>query len=94
MKTNTDGEEKIESETEEDHAFIDNEKVEEEGPSFYGALEQERADQSDGNQPRVNTPKPEKETVKPLKKLRDRLEEYLKVFPVIGFNWKIRLECS
>ena len=83
----TDGEEDdMESETGEDRAFIDDERVEEEGPSFYRALEQERAEQSDVNQPRVNTPEPEKKTVKPLKKLRDRLENYLKELPVLGFN--------
>ena len=83
----TDGEEDdMESETEEDRAFIDDERVEEEGPSFFRALEQERAEQSDVNQPRVNTPEPEKKTVKPLKKLRDRLENYLKELPVLGFN--------
>ncbi|KAL9979130.1 hypothetical protein ACROYT_G016744 [Oculina patagonica] len=48
----TDGEEdNIELEMEEDRAFIEDEEIEEDGPSFYRALEGNRAEQSDGNQP-------------------------------------------
>ena len=80
------------SETEEDHAFLDDE-VEEQCPSLYRALDQEREDQSDDDdqqyvddKPEVNNSEPKKEKDHPLKKLKDRLEEYLKELPVLGFN--------
>ena len=83
-------EEDIESETKEDRAFLDDE-VEEQGPSFYRALDREREEQSDDDQEYiddkpVNNPEPKNKKDHPLKKLRDRLEEYLKELPVLGFN--------
>ena len=85
-----DEEEATESEKEEDRAFLDDE-VEEQGPSFYRALDQEREDESDDDQgyvddkPEVNSSEPKKKKDHPLKKLRDRLEEYLYI--------QVRLEC-
>ena len=81
METDDEKEEEIESETEEDRAFLDDEELEEEGPSFYRAFSMERPDQHERDS--VNA-KEKKES--PLKKLKDRLEEYLKELPVIGFN--------
>ena len=71
-------EEDIELETEEDRAFLDDEEVEEEGPSFYRAIEQELteqgADDYDDKQPKMVSPEPEKIKQTPLSRLRDRLE--------------------
>ena len=85
-----DEEEDIESETEEDRAFVDDEV--EQGPSFYRALDQEREECSDDgeqyedNGREVNSPQPKKKKDHPLKILKDRLEDYLKELPVLGFN--------
>ncbi|KAJ7371340.1 hypothetical protein OS493_026440 [Desmophyllum pertusum] len=86
-----DEEEEIQSETEEDRTFLDDE-VEEQGPSFYRALDHEREELSDDDQeyvddkPEVNSPEPKKKKDHPLKKLRDRFDDYLKELPVLGFN--------
>ena len=86
-----DEEEDIESETEEDRVFIDDD-VEEQGASFYRALDRENEDQSENDQecaydrPEDNSPEPKKKKVHPLKKLRDRFQEYLQELPVLGFN--------
>ena len=48
----------IESETEEDRAFLDDEEIEEQGVSFYRALDREREDRSDDDQRNVHE-KPE-----------------------------------
>ena len=87
-----DEDEDIESETEEDRAFLDNEEIEEQGASFYWALGRQREDNSDDDQgtvdekPEDHSPQTKKTKAHPLKKLRDRLEEYLKELPVLGFN--------
>ena len=66
-------EEELESETEEDRAFLDDdEEVEEQGPSFYRALDRERGRQSDDydddiNQRADSTQEHTKKKVKPLK---------------------------
>ena len=86
-----DEEEEIESETEEDRVFIDDD-VEEQGASFYRALDREHEDQSENDheceydRPEENSPEPKKKKVHPLKKLRDRFQEYLQELPVLGFN--------
>ena len=86
-----DEEEEIESETEEDRAFIDDD-VEEQGASFYRALDREHEDQSENDhkceyhRPEDNSPEPKEKKVHPLKKLRDRFQEYLQELPVLGFN--------
>ena len=86
-----DEEEDIESETEEDRAFLDDEVESEQGASFYRALDRERENQSDDEEyvddkPEANHPEPQKKKVHPLKKLRERFEEYLEELPVLGFN--------
>ena len=87
-----DEDEDIEFETEEDRAFLDVEEIEEQGVSFYRALDREREDQSHDDQgivdkkPEDHSPQTKKKKEHPLKKLRDRLEEYLKELPVLGFN--------
>ena len=86
-----DEEEEIESETEEDRAFIDDD-VEEQGASFYRALDREHEDQSENDhecvyhRPEDNSPEPKEKKVHPLKKLRDRFQQYLQELPVLGFN--------
>ena len=86
-----DEEEEIESETEEDRVFIDDD-VEEQGASFYRALDREHEDQSENDheceyhRPEDNSPEPKEKKVHPLKKLRDRFQEYLQELPVLGFN--------
>ena len=86
-----DEEEEIESETEEDRVFIDDD-VEEQGASFYRALDREHEDQSENDheceyhRPEDNSPEPKERKVHPLKKLRDRFQEYLQELPVLGFN--------
>ena len=86
-----DEEEDIESETEEDRAFLDDEVESEQGASFYRALDRERENQSDDEEyvddkPEANHPESQKKKVHPLKKLRERFEEYLEELPVLGFN--------
>ena len=87
-----DEDEDIECETEEDRAFLDDEEIEEQGVSFYRTLDREREDRSDDDQRNVHeksedhSPQTKKTKEHPLKKLRDRLEEYLKELPVLGFN--------
>lgn len=83
----TDEEVFIESETQEDSAFLDGEEQED----CYRALNREReafrdSDQEyeDGN-PELTTPEPSKEKKHPSKKLKDRFEEYLKELYVLGF---------
>ena len=63
----------------------------EQGASFYRALDHERENQSDDEEyvddkPEANHPEPQKKKVHPLKKLRERFEEYLEELPVLGFN--------
>ena len=86
--TDTDDEEEdIESETEEDRVFIDDD-VEEQGASFYRALDREHEDQSENDhecaydKPEDNIPEPKEKKVHPLEKLRGRFQE----LPVLGFN--------
>ena len=73
MDTDDEEEEDIESETEEDRAFIDDD-VEEQGGSFYRALDREQEDQSENDheceydRPEDNSPEPKKKKVHPLKK--------------------------
>ena len=73
MDTDDEEEEDIESETEEDRAFIDDD-VEEQGASFYRALDREQEDQSENDheceydRPEDNSPEPKKKKVHPLKK--------------------------
>ena len=87
METDNEEEEEIESETEEDQAFLDDEELEEDGPSLYRAFNMERTDQEPIQHERVSAnAKEKKKKESPLKKLKDRLEEYLKELPVIGFN--------
>ena len=87
----TDHEEDIESETEEDRAFIDDD-AEEQAASFYWALDRENEDQSENDhecvydKPEDNRPEPKKKKVHPLKKLRDRFQEYLEELLVLSFN--------
>ena len=84
-------EEDIESETEEDRAFIDDD-AEEQAASFYWALDRENEDQSENDhecvydKPEDNRPEPKKKKVHPLKKLRDRFQEYLEELLVLSFN--------
>ena len=86
-----DEEEEIESETEEDRVFIDDD-VEEQGSSFYRALDREHEDQSENDhecaydRPVDNSPEPKEKKVHPLEKLQDRFQEYLQELPVLGFN--------
>ena len=83
-------EEDIESETEEDRAFLDDE-VEAQGPSFYRAFDKEREKESK-EFPGYTDQKTEikrsgphtRGREHPLKKLRNRLEEYLKELLVLG----------
>ena len=69
-----DEEEEIESETEEDRVFIDDD-VEEQGASFYRALDREQEDQSENDhecaydKPEDNSPEPKKKKVHPLEKV-------------------------
>ena len=83
MDTN-DKDDDIESETEEDCAFLDDEVIEEQGVSFYWALDHQREDKSDNDQgnvdekPEDHSPQTKKTKEHPLKKLLGRLEEYLK----------------
>ena len=91
MDTDNEEDEDIESETEDDHAFIDDDG-EEKGDSFYGAFDREREEQSENDhecaydKPEDNSPEPRKKNVHPLEKLRDQLQEYLQELPVLGFN--------
>ena len=84
-------EEDIESETEEDRAFIDDD-AEEQAASFYRTLDRENEDQSKNDhecvydKPEDNRPEPKKKKVHPLKKLRDRFQEYLEELLVLSFN--------
>ena len=87
-----DEDEDIEAETEEDRAFLDDEKIEGQGALFYRALDHQRKDKCDDDPGNVNE-KPEDHSAQtkktkehPLKRLRDRLEENLKELPVLGFN--------
>ncbi|CAH3175433.1 unnamed protein product [Porites evermanni] len=65
MDTDNEEEEEIESETEEDRVFIDDD-VEEQGASFYRALDREQEDQSENDheceydRPEDNSPEPKK----------------------------------
>ena len=92
MEIDSEEEEELESETEEDGAFLDDdEEVEEEqGPSFYRALDRQRErhidDDEDSVQREDSTQEHTKKKVNPLKKLRERLEDYLKELSVVGFN--------
>ncbi|KAL9961202.1 hypothetical protein ACROYT_G030103 [Oculina patagonica] len=91
METDVDEDEEIEAETEEDRAFLDDEVEEEQGPSFYRALDREREDEDSDedyveHKPEVTSTEPTKKKEHPLKKLRDRFVEYLKELPVLGFN--------
>ena len=87
MNTDDEEEEEIDSETEEDLAFLNDEELEEEGPSFYQAFNMERPDQELIQHERASVnAKEKKKKESPLKKLKDRLEGYLKELPVIGFN--------
>ena len=76
----------------EDRAFLDDEEIEEQGASFYRALDhqcEDKCDDDPGNvneKPEDHSPQTKKTKEHPLKKLRDRLEEYLKELPVLGFN--------
>lgn len=85
-------EEESECETEEDRAFIDDEVAEDQGASFYRAFDRERAGEEveeyldTVEKLKVTNPEPYKKKEHPLKKLRDRLEEYLRELPVLGFN--------
>ena len=69
-----DEEEEIESETEEDRVFIDDD-VEEQGASFYRALDREQEDQSENDhecaydKPEDNSAEPKKKKVHPLEKV-------------------------
>ena len=87
-----DEDEDVESETEEDRAFPDDEEIKEQGVSFQRALDRERENQSDDDRGNVDEKpedhSPQTKTTKehPLKKLRDRLKECLKELPVLGFN--------
>ena len=83
---------KTEAETEEDRAFLDDKEIEGQGASFYQALDRQRKDKCDDDPGNVNE-KPEHHSAQTkktkehsLKRLRDRLEEYLKELPVLGFN--------
>ena len=49
-----DEDEDIESETKEDHAFLDHQEIEEQGVSFYRALDRQHEDKSDGDQGNVD----------------------------------------
>ena len=66
--------------------------MEEQGPSFYRALDNRREKQHKefpeytNEKTEVNRPGPTRKREHPLKKLRNRLEEYLKELPVLGFN--------
>ena len=88
----SDEEEESESETEEDRAFIDDEVVEDQGVSFYRVFDREREGKEEKEyldteeMPKVTDPEPYKKKEHPLKKLRDRLVEYLGELPVLGFN--------
>ena len=88
----TDGEEElIESENEEDRAFLNDEVEDEQGPSFYRALDQKHRRMTDEDckeEDSTNKTKTEfeKKRQNPLQKLRDRFEDYLKKIPVVGFN--------
>lgn len=85
-------EEESESETEEDRAFIDDEVVEDQGASCYRVFDREREGKEEkeyldtDEMPKVTDPEPYKKKEHPLKKLRDRLDEYLRELPVLGFN--------
>ena len=90
MQTDNEDED-IDSETEEDRAFLDDE-VEEQGPSFYHALDNRREKQRKefpehtNEKTKVKRPGPTRKREHSLKKLRNRLDEYLKELPVLGFN--------
>ena len=81
-----------ESETKEDHSFLNDEGIEEKGVSYNWVLDHKREDQSHDDQgnvdekPEDHSPQTKKTKQQPLKKLRDCLEEYLKELPVLGFN--------
>ena len=81
-------EEESEEETEKDRAFIDDDTMEEQGASFYRAFdrEHEKQDLDVKNKPKITTSEFAKKKEHPLKKLRDRLVEYLRELPVLGFN--------
>ena len=83
----TDGEEEdIEVETEEDRTFINDEELTEQGPSFYRALDFVLPEQSKSDFDREQPTEPRKMKQSPLRKLKERLEDFLKELPVIGFN--------
>ena len=90
IDTDSEEEEEIESETEEDRVFIDND-AEEQGASFYRALDREHKNLSENDheceydRPGDNSPEPKKK-VHPIKKLRDRFQEYVQELPVLSFN--------
>ena len=91
-----DADEDIESETEEDRAFVDDEEIEEQCLSLYRALDRQREDKTGmmikgmndqgDEKPEDHSPQTKKKKEHPLNKLRDRLEEYLKELPILGFN--------
>ncbi|KAK3725758.1 hypothetical protein QZH41_001057 [Actinostola sp. cb2023] len=85
-----DEEEEIESENDEDRAFLDDgEETEEDGPGFYRALDrdleaiqEERVEEERHEE----TEEQEKKKPYPLVKLKEKLEVYLQELPVLGFN--------
>ena len=85
MDTDNEEEKDIESETEEDRAFLDADEVEEQGVSFYRAFDREREEQQDSQDYFENTPQenhcpPSKTKIHPLKKLRERFKDIYKNF--------------
>ena len=90
MNSDEEDEEDIESETEEDRMFLDDDTdVDIEDVSFYRAfdLENERNEvQSEEQEDEQEAPNVARPKISFLKRLKSRLDEYLKKLPVVGFN--------
>ncbi|KXJ05435.1 Zinc finger protein 142, partial [Exaiptasia diaphana] len=91
MNSDNEDEESIESENEEDRAFLDDrDDIDDQDVNFYRAFNREREDSDDEERERpVETEQNGEKARKrphPLVKLKVKLEEYLKELPVLGFN--------
>lgn len=88
MNSDDEDEEDIESETEEDRDFLNDDLDEEEDPSFYRALNHQLEEEVEELEEEEEHPAPEQQhrPNQTMKKLKERLESYLKQLPVVGFN--------
>ncbi len=81
-------EEMIESETDEDRAFLNDEAVDEQNTSFYNRIDNEKINNEADQQPLKDqdTSDEQEKSTPPLLNLKGKLWGYLKTLPVLGFN--------